>query len=189
MVLSSLCGAPTVFIDYSCWASGFSRSLCLRTPACLASRCGGIFTHIPCGNVPVWTYDCHQLAMPKWCQEKLHLSYSLSDFMSHDWFRDTPVFPSFDYSHNMLTKGWDYIMKHMTFHDKNSFQHIDVMKVHRQWPTYRHFMVVWNACAAYLTNAGSLKAFYDKYLWHKGTDIFFSLFPNLWTDYMINFLL
>lgn len=69
----------------------------------------------------------------------------------------------------------------MTFHDKNSFQHVDVMKVHglRQWPRYRHFMVVWNACEAYLTNAGSLKAFYDEYLWHKGTDIFFSLSPNL----------
>ena len=110
-----------MFIEHSCWASGVSRSLCLRTPACLASRCGDIFAHIPHGNVPVRTYDCHQLVMPKWCQEKLHLSYSLSGFMAHDWFRDTPVFLSFGYSHNILTGSWDCIMQHMTFHDKSSF--------------------------------------------------------------------
>lgn len=135
-------GAPTVFIEYSCWASAVSRSLCLRTPACLTSRCGDIFSHIPHGNVPVWTYDCHQLVMPKWCQEKLHLSYSLSGFMAHDWFRDIPVFLYFGHSHNMLTETWGYIMKHMTFHEKSSFQ--NVLEVHWRshlyWPGYCCFL-------------------------------------------------
>lgn len=179
-----------MFIEHSCCASGFGRSLSLRTPACLTSRCGDILTHIPRGNVPVWTYDCHQLVMPKWCQEKLHLSYSLSGFMAHDWFRDTPVFLYFGHSHNMLAESWDYIMKHVTFHDKSSFRNI--MKVDWLTLSLLAWILLLPSCPESLCSLPNLslisKSILSQKSWYKGTDIFFSLFPNLWID-MIGFSL
>lgn len=149
-----------MFIEHSCWAFAVSRSLCLRTPACLTSRCGDVFSHIPRGNVPVWTYDCHQSVMPKWCQEKLPLSYSLSGFMAHDWFRDIPVSLYFGHSHNMLTETWGYIMKHVTFHEKSSFQ--NVLEVH--WLSHLYWILFTRILLLpghpeYLTYAWFLKAF------------------------------
>lgn len=141
-----------------------------------------IRTH-PCGNVPVWTYDCHQLVMPKWCQEKLHLSYSLSDFMAHDWFRDTPVLLFFGHSHNMLAESWGYIMKHMTFHDKSpSWKFTDFL----YWPGFCCFPVAHNASVAYLIYAWFLNAFCCKNLMIQSKN--FPIFPNLWIG-MIGFSL
>lgn len=156
--------------------------LCASGPRCLASRCGDILTHIPCGNMPVWTYDCHQLVMPKWCQEKLPLSYSLSGFTAHDWFRDTPVFLCFGCSHNMLTGSWDDIMNHVTFHDRSScvFTNLGFL----QWPVYSCFPVAQSTSVTHLTYAWSLKAFYYKNLMLWEYRHFFSWFPNLWIDMM-----
>ena len=151
-----------MFTEHSCWASAVSRSLCLWTPACLASRCGDMLAHIPHGIVPGWTYDCHQLVMPKWCEEQLHLSYSLSGFMAHGRFRDTPVFLYSGHGHNMLTESWDYLMKHMTFHDKSSLQ--NVMEVH--WLSYSLVarILLLPRHPEHLIYAWSRKAFYYKNL-------------------------
>lgn len=157
-----------MFIEHSCWASGFGRSLSLRTPACLTSRCGDILAHIPRGHVPVWTYDCHQLVMPKWCQEKLHLSYSLSGFMAHDWFRDTPVFLYFGHSHNMLTESWDYKMKHVTFHDKSSFWNI--VKVHWRRLSLLAGILLLPSCSECLRNLPNLGLISKSILLQKSWD-------------------
>lgn len=73
-----------MFIEYSCGPSGFSRAGAPRDPKYTHHPDVVTLSHIHCGRVPAWTYDCHQFVMPILCQEKLHLSYGLFSFMAHD---------------------------------------------------------------------------------------------------------
>jgi hypothetical protein len=90
-----------------------------------------------------------------------------SGFMAHDWFRDTPVFLCFGHSHNMLTKAWGSVTKCMTFHDKNSFQDVDIMKAHWLQLCLMATMSLLHSCPECLCSLPNLCWILKSILWKK----------------------